>query len=141
MAAEAKVGRSREELLAAAAALTAAAEDLPDEDEATAVVLLERVRILEQDAMDAPPSLAVQEQDLVSVISVVGALGARTVLGSVGLPVAVAKGVAYQEWGRVLGDPIVREEMLASVRHLLAGRCLCGEPVGHDGGHEDGERP
>ena len=138
MAARPRVGRSREELLAAAAALTAAAEDLPDEDEATAVVLLERVRALEEESLDAPPISAAGEVTDDRALMLVWFLWPTAVasfLAHAGVPQHVARGVAGSSVRQALRDPLARQELLEGMRHALAGNCSCGEPVGHP--HED----
>lgn len=127
------VGRSREELMAAAAELTAVVDEI--DCPGAAAVLRRKAYKLEQAALDAPPALAAQEQDLVSVISLVGLVAGRAALGGVGLPMGVARMVADQEWERGLNNPVVREELLTAVRHLLAGRCACGQAHGHQGDH------
>lgn len=130
------VGRSREELLAAAAALTGAVHDV--EDLETAAVLTERAKQFEEESLDAPPISAlgeVTDDRIVNAIGFVWGTAATTSLVRVGLPGPVAEGIARQTGAQVLEDPLIRDELVTAVRAALQGRCACGKAAGHSGEH------
>lgn len=138
MATSQATGRSREELNAAAAALTGAMHEVDCSD--AAAFLARRAKQFEVEAMDAPPASQVAATDdaLVLIIGFVGATAAATVLARAGVPPRLAEEHAKRVWGRALADPLHREELLQGSRHVLAGRCSCGEgDIGHDP-HDDG---
>lgn len=141
MATAARVGRSREELNAAAAALTAAMHDV--DDAGSAAVLAERARQFEDEAMDAPPISAVGEVTDDQLLGVLGsgiAAGVTFLLASAHSPAGpvpeeISTGVSMSIRDRAMGNTLLRHELLEGARNILADRCVCG----CERGHEDGD--
>lgn len=135
-----KVGRSREELLAASAALTAAVAEVDDGD--AAELLARRSDEFGSEAWDAPPISAAGEvtDDMLLEIFRVGVIAGVVGFLSGGrsnVPDDLVEHLAASNWARMSDNPMVRQELLDGGRNLLAGRCACGEPEGHSHGGGD----
>lgn len=135
--AAAAVGRTREELAAASAALLAAGLDVDCSD--AQAFLRRRARRYDQQALDAPPAHLVPDENLLRLLESMLASGGASVVHAVGMVLPgqeeqvtrVAQRVAV----RILADPAAREQLLTMARGALAGRCTCGQELGHAGGH------
>lgn len=118
-----EVGNSREELLAASAALKGLTLTFKDSVDAARVVL--RAIAYEDRAKDAPPiSVAGQVTDdrLLDVIGlgiVSGIVKFLTATSVVTLPPGLPLVVAESLLARVIDDPTVRHELLEGARHAL----------------------
>ena len=130
-------GRSREELLAAAAALTTAMHEVDDPGDAAA--LAERARQFEDEAMDAAPISAagqVTDDQLLDIIGMAVATGVTVLLASSSgaqVPEAVSAAVSLRIRDQAMGNTLLRHELLEGARRVLAGGCICG------GDHGPGE--
>lgn len=119
------VGRSREELLAAAAALTAVMHEV--DDDALASKLALRAQQFESESWDAPPISAAGELTDDRVLDVVQfgiyAGVARFLVTSTVTPEALALAAADSLRSRMVADPALRLELLEGARHLLGSGC------------------
>lgn len=140
MATTQKVGRSREELLAAAAALTAAMHEV--DDDAVAAKLALRAQQFESESWDAPPISAageITEERLLTAVTVLFGTGWASALSNAGMPSQIATSFGMRAAARLREDPLHREELLNAARHALAGRCSCGGPHPGHADHRPGE--
>lgn len=126
--AAAPVGRTREELAAASAALLSAALEVDCSD--AAVFLKRRARQYDQQALDAPPAHLVSDQVLLRVVELTFGAGVTAWAATQGLPTSVALNLGRHA-RTLLADPVTRETLLEGSRHLLAGRCCCGRDYDH----------
>ncbi|WP_130011975.1 hypothetical protein [Serinicoccus sediminis] len=125
-----RVHRTREELEAAAAALTGFAHEAGCIDDAQLATT--RARQFEQEALDAPPAHLVPDDLLLRVVALAVRSGVTALFAPSGIPEHVSVAAGKQASDRLLGDPMSRTVMLDSTRLLLAGKCVCGQPWEHD---------
>lgn len=126
-------GRSREELLAAAAALTGAVHEV---DHAGSMRLLaERAKQFEDEAMDAAPLGQVDEDALLNLVLFAFRSGVGTGLITLGCDTDQAAHTSHHVTHRIRHEPRIREELLLAAHHILAGRCSCGKTLHHGGDH------
>lgn len=129
-----RVHRTREELNAAAAALTSFVHECGDDD--AAALAAKRAQELEQEALDAPPAHLVPDDLLLRVVALAAQSGVTALFPpTTRVPEHVSIAAGQKAASKLLGDPMSRTMMLDNARLLLAGKCVCGEPWEHDEPH------